>query len=99
VRLYLKKTPSQKMVGGVAQGVGPEFKPKYCKNEKKKEVKMTAGHWWPMPVLLATQEAETEATPGKWLSRPFTHKKGAGGVAQGIGPEFNPKYHTHTKKS
>jgi hypothetical protein len=22
----------------------------------------------------------------------------AGGVAQGVGPEFKPQYHTHTKK-
>jgi hypothetical protein len=27
------KNPSQKRVGGVAQGVGSEFKPQYCKNK------------------------------------------------------------------
>jgi hypothetical protein len=27
------KTPSQKKAGGVAQGVGPEFKPQYGKNK------------------------------------------------------------------
>jgi hypothetical protein len=26
-----KKNPSQKGAGGVPQGVGPEFKPQYCK--------------------------------------------------------------------
>jgi hypothetical protein len=26
-----KKTSSQKRAGGVPQGVGPEFKPQYCK--------------------------------------------------------------------
>jgi hypothetical protein len=31
LRPYLKKTPSQKKAGGVAQGVGPQFKPQYCK--------------------------------------------------------------------
>jgi hypothetical protein len=31
-----QKNPSQKGAGGVAQGVGPEFKPQYCKEEKKK---------------------------------------------------------------
>jgi hypothetical protein len=29
VRLYLEKNPSQKRSGGVAQGVGPDFKPQY----------------------------------------------------------------------
>jgi hypothetical protein len=29
------------MAGGVAQGVGPEFKPQYCKNNNKKN---TAAH-------------------------------------------------------
>jgi hypothetical protein len=31
-----QKIPSQKRAGGVAQGVGPEFKPQYCKKKKKK---------------------------------------------------------------
>jgi hypothetical protein len=30
------KPPSQKRAGGVAQGVGPEFKPQYCKKRKKR---------------------------------------------------------------
>jgi hypothetical protein len=29
-----KKKPSQKRASGVAQGVGPEFKPKYAKKKK-----------------------------------------------------------------
>jgi hypothetical protein len=32
---YLEKNPSQKRPAGVAQGVGPEFKPQY-RSEKKK---------------------------------------------------------------
>jgi hypothetical protein len=36
VRPYLEKKPSQKRAGGVAQGVGPEFKPWYCKKKLKK---------------------------------------------------------------
>jgi hypothetical protein len=28
---YLKRNPSRKRAGGVAQGVGPEFKPQYFK--------------------------------------------------------------------
>jgi hypothetical protein len=34
------KNPSQKRAGGVAQGVGPEFKPQYCQKEKKREKKL-----------------------------------------------------------
>jgi hypothetical protein len=32
------KNPSQKSAGEVAQGVGPEFRPKYCKKRKKETV-------------------------------------------------------------
>jgi hypothetical protein len=35
MRPYLKKNPSQKGTGGVAQGEGPEFKPQHCKTKKK----------------------------------------------------------------
>jgi hypothetical protein len=40
-RPYLgkKKKPSQKRADGVAQGEGPEFKPQYCKKEKRKKKK------------------------------------------------------------
>jgi hypothetical protein len=36
MRPYLgkKKTPSPKRADGMAQSVGPEFKPKYCKKRK-----------------------------------------------------------------
>jgi hypothetical protein len=34
MRPYLEKNPSQKRAGGVAQGVGPEFKPYYLKKRK-----------------------------------------------------------------
>jgi hypothetical protein len=39
-----RKNPSQKRAGGVAQSVGPKFKPQYCKKEKKK--KSNDVHWW-----------------------------------------------------
>jgi hypothetical protein len=32
-----QKNPSQKRAGGMAQGVGPEFKPQYHKKKKKKK--------------------------------------------------------------
>jgi hypothetical protein len=31
----ISKNPSQNRAGGVAEGEGPEFKPKYCKKKKK----------------------------------------------------------------
>jgi hypothetical protein len=34
-----QKNPSQKRAGGVAQGVGPEFKPQYCKKKKNPKTK------------------------------------------------------------
>jgi hypothetical protein len=37
MRPYLKKNPSLKGAGVVAQGVGPEFKPQYPKKKKKKK--------------------------------------------------------------
>jgi hypothetical protein len=33
VKPYLKKNPSEKRAGGVAQGVGPEFKPQLTKEK------------------------------------------------------------------
>jgi hypothetical protein len=41
MRTYLKKKSSQKRAGGVAQGVGPEFKPQYSKKEKRKKILKT----------------------------------------------------------
>jgi hypothetical protein len=35
----LKKPITKKRAGGVAQGVGPAFKPQYCKQKKKKKEK------------------------------------------------------------
>jgi hypothetical protein len=35
MRPYLKKTIMKK--SGVAQGIGPEFKPQYCKKEKRRK--------------------------------------------------------------
>jgi hypothetical protein len=39
MRSYPEKNPSQKRAGGVAQGVGLEFKPWYQKKKKKKKKK------------------------------------------------------------
>jgi hypothetical protein len=40
MRPYLKKNPSQKRAGGVAQGEGLEFKPPYCQKKKKRGTEM-----------------------------------------------------------
>jgi hypothetical protein len=39
----LKTNPSQNRVGGVAQGVGPEFKPQYCEKKKTHKKAECAG--------------------------------------------------------
>jgi hypothetical protein len=36
-----KNQSHKKRAGGVAQGIGPEFKPQNCKKKKKKEKKKT----------------------------------------------------------
>jgi hypothetical protein len=38
-----QKNPSQKRAGGVAQGVGPEFKLQYCKQQQQKTNKLGEG--------------------------------------------------------
>jgi hypothetical protein len=61
-----------------------------------------AGCWWLTPVILATQEAEIRrimvgVQPRQIVCKTYlenTHykKNGAGGMAQGEGPEFKPQY-------
>jgi hypothetical protein len=36
MRPYLKKSHHKKRVGGMTQGIDPEFKPQYCKRKKEK---------------------------------------------------------------
>jgi hypothetical protein len=41
-----------------------------------------------------------EASPGKYFARPCLKKhntKRAGGIAQGVGPEFKPQYHKNKR--
>jgi hypothetical protein len=65
-------------------------------------IKILAGRWWLMPVILATQEADIRRivvqSQGQVNSsvRPYRkknlHKNRVGGVAQGVDPEFKPQY-------
>jgi hypothetical protein len=65
------------------------------------ENKVRSKCWW-----LATQEAENrrikvQSQPGQIVYETYLenthHKKRAGGVAQGIGPNFKLQYHKKTK--
>jgi hypothetical protein len=61
-----------------------------------------------MPVTLATQEAEirritVQSQPGQMVHKTLSEKthdrnRGAGGVAQGVDPEFKPQYRQKKKK-
>jgi hypothetical protein len=62
----------------------------------------TAGHWWLTPIILATQEAKFRRTLvrsqpwAKSAQAPIFKKlitKRAGGMTQGVDPEFKPQYH------
>jgi hypothetical protein len=59
-----------------------------------------AGHWWLTPVILTTEEAEIRRIWSQLRQNSFQDpisknlsQKRAGGVAQGVGPEFKPQYH------
>jgi hypothetical protein len=47
---------------------------------------------------LGSQPASSKEFVRPFLKKPITHKKRAGGVVQGVGPEFKPQYHTHTQR-
>jgi hypothetical protein len=77
------------------------------KRHKKEKETIGARHWWLMPVILATQEAEirrlvVRSQPGqivcKTPSRKNPSQKRADGVAQGVGPKFKPQYCKKKKK-
>jgi hypothetical protein len=79
-------------------------------NCPNKNISIQSRSQWLTPVILATQEAEirrimVQRQPGKIVHKTLSQKGpsqkvgGTGGVAQGVGPEFKPQYHTHTHKS
>jgi hypothetical protein len=69
-------------------------------------LKVSAGHQWLTPVILAIQEAEIrrieiQSQPGQivreTLSQKTLQKNRAGGVPQDEGPEFKPQYQNPPK--
>jgi hypothetical protein len=67
-----RKNPSQKRAGGVAQGIGPEFKPKEKRKRKKKSTftnqQQNLDHAWVLAifkkVLLSLQLKNNNNRPG-----------------------------------
>jgi hypothetical protein len=73
--------------------------------KKKKKTRLLkeqtlAGHQWFMPVIPATQEVEIRrivvwSQPGQIICEPLSQinpsQTKAGGVAEGVGPEFKPQ--------
>jgi hypothetical protein len=65
------------------------------------KITRAARRWWLTPVTPATQEAEirriiVQSQLGqiicKTLSQKYSSRKRAGGVTQGVGPEFKSQY-------
>jgi hypothetical protein len=65
-RPYLRKNPSPKRAGGVTQGVGPEFKPKYC-NERERERQTERER----KEREREKERECKASSTKFLRKPY----------------------------
>jgi hypothetical protein len=55
-----KKKPSQKRVGGLTQGIGPEFKPQYPKQQQKKnEILSFEGKWIELEIIVSGEISQT----------------------------------------
>jgi hypothetical protein len=74
---------------------------KSLKTKTRTELELGARCWWLTSVILATQEAEirklvVQGQPRQivleTLSQKTHHKKKAGGMAEGVDPEFKPQY-------
>jgi hypothetical protein len=74
----------------------------YCENGYTTK-RIYSRLWWLTPIILAAQEAEIRSitvqshprqiVPQDTISKnKKTFKKRTGGVAQGVGPEFKPRY-------
>jgi hypothetical protein len=81
---------------------------RYYGGESHKHSLTAAGHWWFTPVILASQETEISRIHSSKPARTNTSQdpmlkilntKRAGGVAQGVDPEFKPQYRKKKKKT
>jgi hypothetical protein len=70
--LSRKKTITKKRAGAVAQGVGPEFKPQYCKTKHSPRP--------PKPKNKYQQRADCSQRPRKNPCAPVTNKTGPHGM-------------------
>jgi hypothetical protein len=82
--------------------------PGSVREERYHQRKCRAGHQWLTSVILATQETEIRSITvrsqsgqivGETLFQKSPSKKGTGGVAQGVGPEFKPQHPKKRQKS
>jgi hypothetical protein len=71
VRPYLGKNLHKNRTGGVTQGVGPEFKPQYCKKKKKKEPKVVTQQQGNAGCLTGSSRSGTEEPWVQILALPF----------------------------
>jgi hypothetical protein len=62
MRPYLEKNPSPKRAGGVARGVGPEFKPSTGEKKKKKKTEVESSP----PPTQVINFPESELTSPMW---------------------------------
>jgi hypothetical protein len=83
------------------------LRPAKAKKKKKiSKILSQAECQWLSTVILATQEAEIRFLVGsqprqivhETLSQKNPTQKRAGGVAEGVGPDFNSQYHKKKKK-
>jgi hypothetical protein len=78
----------------------PWYKNQNIGKSLQKKIQPPTGRWWLKPIILATQQAEirkieVQSQPGQIVHKTLSRKinpssKRAGGVTQGVGPEFKP---------
>jgi hypothetical protein len=69
MRPYLEKSQHER-VGGVAQGVGPEFQPQYCKNKTKTNKKQNLNAEFESMICFSKSVAPSDVSTTffKWIN-------------------------------